>query len=334
LLARLYWYTVEFGLVRTGEGLRIYGAGILSSGGEVVHAIDSEKPQRLMFDLERVMRTDYHIDRFQDTYFVIEASAAGPGTRRTTPVYERLRSLPVSCPDDALAGDVAQSRNNDAHLPVGFGEFAPVLGAARWPRTRRKNALTDCTPNSCHQPPSLRRAPQPAIGLYRIRLRRHSFRLVDSGTLNRLTKIGSRLISCAGSFAAALAQSILSKACTRLRRQRSACRPGAAFTFTPQPFHDDFFYNADTELLIVRNGNALATEPIARSRPQEIAVIPRGVRFAPAARQANAHAGLRLRNPAPVPAARPRPIFDSLANARDFLAPVAWYEDRRALQSR
>src|SRR5512134_3218079 len=71
MLARLYWYTVEFGLIQSDAGLRIYGAGILSSGGEVVHAIDSPKPRRLRFDLERILRTEYRIDRYQDAYFVI-----------------------------------------------------------------------------------------------------------------------------------------------------------------------------------------------------------------------------------------------------------------------
>jgi phenylalanine-4-hydroxylase len=71
-LARLYWYTVEFGLVRTGEQLRIYGAGILSSPGEVEYAVESREPRRIGFDLRRVMRTRYKIDTYQRTYFVID----------------------------------------------------------------------------------------------------------------------------------------------------------------------------------------------------------------------------------------------------------------------
>jgi phenylalanine-4-hydroxylase len=73
MLSRLYWYMVEFGLLRTDAGLRVYGAGILSSKGETVYSIESARPQRLRFDLARVMRTDYHIDRFQRTYFVLES---------------------------------------------------------------------------------------------------------------------------------------------------------------------------------------------------------------------------------------------------------------------
>ena len=70
-LARLYWYTVEFGLMETPEGLRIYGAGIVSSRTETIFALDSNSPNRLGFDLERVMRTLYRIDDFQQVYFVI-----------------------------------------------------------------------------------------------------------------------------------------------------------------------------------------------------------------------------------------------------------------------
>jgi len=71
-LARLYWYTVEFGLIETPEGLRIYGAGILSSQGESIHALDDPAPNRIGFDLMRVMRTRYRIDTFQRGYFVID----------------------------------------------------------------------------------------------------------------------------------------------------------------------------------------------------------------------------------------------------------------------
>ncbi|MHA6721686.1 phenylalanine 4-monooxygenase [Sphingomonas sp. RS2018] len=70
-LARLYWYTVEFGLVEEPEGLRIYGAGIVSSFAETRFALDDPSPNRIRLDMERVMRTDYRIDDFQQTYFVI-----------------------------------------------------------------------------------------------------------------------------------------------------------------------------------------------------------------------------------------------------------------------
>ncbi|MES2942674.1 MAG: phenylalanine 4-monooxygenase [Pseudomonadota bacterium] len=71
-LARVYWYTVEFGLVQQKDGLRIYGAGIASSASESVFSLDDASPNRLGFELERVMRTEYRIDDFQESYFVIK----------------------------------------------------------------------------------------------------------------------------------------------------------------------------------------------------------------------------------------------------------------------
>ncbi len=72
-LARLYWYTVEFGLMRSGEDFQIYGAGIVSSRTESVFSVDDASPNRIHFDLERVMQTDYRIDDFQQVYFVINS---------------------------------------------------------------------------------------------------------------------------------------------------------------------------------------------------------------------------------------------------------------------
>jgi phenylalanine-4-hydroxylase len=74
-LARLYWFTVEFGLVMTRAGLRVYGAGLLSSPQELPYSVDDPTPQRLPFDLMRVMRTSYVIDRMQERYFVIDSFA-------------------------------------------------------------------------------------------------------------------------------------------------------------------------------------------------------------------------------------------------------------------
>lgn len=75
-LARLYWYTVEFGLIQTQEGLRIFGAGILSSPDESDFSLESASPNRIAFNLERIMRTNYIIDDFQQSYFVIESFEA------------------------------------------------------------------------------------------------------------------------------------------------------------------------------------------------------------------------------------------------------------------
>ena len=106
-LARLYWYTVEFGLIRREEGLRIYGAGILSSHSESIHCLENPAPRRLAFDLMRIMRTDYRIDRFQDTYFVIDGfDQLFEATRSDfAPLYEALRGQPDIGPDESVPGD-------------------------------------------------------------------------------------------------------------------------------------------------------------------------------------------------------------------------------------
>lgn len=74
-LGALYWYTVEFGLIQEADGLRIYGAGILSGPREAVFALEGQSPNRVMLNVDRVMRTDYVIDDLQPTYFVIESLA-------------------------------------------------------------------------------------------------------------------------------------------------------------------------------------------------------------------------------------------------------------------
>lgn len=71
-LARLYWYVVEFGLEQTADGLKAFGAGILSSSAETVFSVTDPAPNRVAFDLARVLRTRYRIDDFQETYFVLD----------------------------------------------------------------------------------------------------------------------------------------------------------------------------------------------------------------------------------------------------------------------
>lgn len=110
-LARLYWYTVEFGLIRTDSGLRIYGAGILSSAGEVQWSLDSAQPRRLPFDLLRVLRSRYRIDDFQSTYFVIDGFAQLFAA--TAPDFAPLYVTA------AAAGDIAAE--------VAVGRASPVL---------------------------------------------------------------------------------------------------------------------------------------------------------------------------------------------------------------
>lgn len=106
-LARLYWYTIEFGLISEDGGLRAYGAGILSSPAEIRHALEDGKPNRLPFDLVRVMQTRYLIDDFQHTYFVIDSY--GQLFRETAPdfslLYRALARLPEIDPDTVEAGE-------------------------------------------------------------------------------------------------------------------------------------------------------------------------------------------------------------------------------------
>ena len=106
-LARLYWYTVEFGLINTPLGLRAYGAGILSSAGELRHSVTSREPQRIGFDLERIMRTRYTIDTYQTSYFVIDSfdqliAATAPDF---TPIYGRVAGQGELAADARVASD-------------------------------------------------------------------------------------------------------------------------------------------------------------------------------------------------------------------------------------
>jgi phenylalanine-4-hydroxylase len=106
-LARLYWYTVEFGLIRTPAGLRNYGAGILSSPSEIDYAVRSPTPRRVAFELRRVMRSLYRIDAFQETYFVIDGFGQLFDATRPefTPLYRELAALPDLAANAALPED-------------------------------------------------------------------------------------------------------------------------------------------------------------------------------------------------------------------------------------
>lgn len=113
-LTRLYWYTVEFGLINTTDGLRIYGAGIVSSKGESLYSLESSASNRIGFDLERIMRTRYRIDTFQKTYFVIDSfeqlmAATEPDF---TPIYARLAQQEAIAAGDVLANDRVYTRGS------------------------------------------------------------------------------------------------------------------------------------------------------------------------------------------------------------------------------
>lgn len=124
-LSRLYWYTVEFGLIREGSDLRLYGAGIVSSYGESVFALDDVSPNRIGFDLERVMRTRYRIDDYQQNYFVIDSFEDLLRQTRDAdlgPIYDRLRDLDVI--------DVGNLLPTDQVLHVGTQAYANARACA------------------------------------------------------------------------------------------------------------------------------------------------------------------------------------------------------------
>lgn len=117
-LSRLYWYTVEFGLVRAGDGLALYGAGIVSSRSESIFALDDASPNRIAFDLKRVMRTRYRIDDFQQSYFVIDSFEDLLDQTLNTdfaPLYAELEGQPDHDPETILPDDRVYTRGTQAH---------------------------------------------------------------------------------------------------------------------------------------------------------------------------------------------------------------------------
>jgi phenylalanine-4-hydroxylase len=117
-LARLYWYTVEFGLIRSGDTLNIYGAGIVSSHGESLFALDDPSPNRIAFDMERVMRTRYRIDDYQQAYFVIDSfDQLLKATLETdfAPLYAKLGTMPDLEVTDILPADKLITRGTQEY---------------------------------------------------------------------------------------------------------------------------------------------------------------------------------------------------------------------------
>ncbi|MEP1144049.1 MAG: phenylalanine 4-monooxygenase [Henriciella sp.] len=125
-LAALYWYTVEFGLIRTEQGLRIYGAGIVSSPAESKFSLESASPNRIGFDLKRLMRTDYRIDDFQQSYFVVDSyEQLFRATVDTdfAPLYAELQGKFDLKPEDVLPEDAVISHGTQDYAAKG-GRFA------------------------------------------------------------------------------------------------------------------------------------------------------------------------------------------------------------------
>ena len=116
-LSRVYWFTVEFGLVTQREGLRIYGAGIVSSFAETQFALEDSSPNRLNFDLSRVMRTRYRIDDFQETYFVLDSldDLLRLAEIDFAPLYDAAKALPEIDPGEVLPDDHVITRGTGAY---------------------------------------------------------------------------------------------------------------------------------------------------------------------------------------------------------------------------
>ncbi len=107
LLQRLFWFTVEFGLIATGNGLRAYGGGILSSVTETVYCVESHVPLRILFDPLVALRTPYRIDQLQTTYFVIQDfeqlyTMAQENLQDTLMQARKLREFPPLFPVEDL----------------------------------------------------------------------------------------------------------------------------------------------------------------------------------------------------------------------------------------
>lgn len=123
-LARMYWYMVEFGLIMTPHGLRAYGAGMLSSQTETIYSVTDPTPNRVAFELERVMGTDYAIDDFQKTYFVLESydQLFDAMNVPLAPIYDRLAKKPAIDPATTLPTDRLYHVHGAADSIISLGE--------------------------------------------------------------------------------------------------------------------------------------------------------------------------------------------------------------------
>ena len=168
-LARLYWYTVEFGLIEKPEGLRIYGSGIASSSAESVYAVEDASPNRIHFDLERVMRTKYRIDDFQESYFVIGSfeELFQETYKDFAPLYrqsedrDRLTSRERSCPASGciIAARIATRPGRTGRPHEQAGRTSRIAAArafgprTRWPRSRmRSTSASTGSSSTCMWP--------------------------------------------------------------------------------------------------------------------------------------------------------------------------------------
>lgn len=130
-LARLYWYTVEFGLIEAPEGLRIYGAGILSSPGETVFSLEDPSPNRIRFDMRRIMRTEYRVDDYQQSYFAIRSfeQLFKDTYEDFTPIYEEMKKDAAKYTlTDVLANDSVITKGTQAYAKRRAAEKQAAAG--------------------------------------------------------------------------------------------------------------------------------------------------------------------------------------------------------------
>jgi phenylalanine-4-hydroxylase len=129
--ARLYWYTVEFGLIRTEGALKIYGAGIVSSFGESAFSLDDPSPNRIAFDTLRTMRTPYRIDDYQQNYFVIDSFADLLRRRRdvdSASFYDELETLPDIAIGDRMEGECGFTHGTQGYARMRAHSHSMVPG--------------------------------------------------------------------------------------------------------------------------------------------------------------------------------------------------------------
>lgn len=121
-ITRLYWHTVEFGLIGQDDDIKIFGAGIVSSYSESVFSLEARSPNRIRFNLERIMRTKYRYDDFQQNYFVIDSfeSLFNETQKDFEPIYHHVKALP-----DIEAGDTIEE---DELYHKGTQEYARAGG--------------------------------------------------------------------------------------------------------------------------------------------------------------------------------------------------------------
>lgn len=117
-LARLNWYTIEFGLIKNNGEVKAYGAGIMSSYGEAKYLFNDPSANWLQFDIDRVLRTGYYIDDLQASYFTIDSFESlfkQCIERPFIPLYEKFRAMPALTPFEIVEGDTV--------LRKGTGEY-------------------------------------------------------------------------------------------------------------------------------------------------------------------------------------------------------------------